>query len=1036
MRFRLLGPLEVIDDQGHPVAIGGLKPRTLLAVLLLHANQPVATDELMDALWGDSAPPSARQALHFFIHRLRRSLTGRGLGGPGGSGLLTSGAGYCLEVLPDELDSERFERALARAAALPGSQRELASKVLEEALAEWRGAALAELHDSPVAAAAATRLEEMRVAAQTDRVWIELALGRHGPLVAELEALVAAHPLRERLRAALVLALYRSGRQAEALQVCRAARATMVEELGIEPGPELQRLERDILNQAPSLDLDLVAAPVSAPAPAQLPVPPPDPGEARAPEVRKVVTVLVTTLREPAEAPVDPEDARSAAERLRARVTGIVERYGGIAQSTVGGIILAVFGARTAHDDDPERAVRAALELSALRGEGGPEIRVGVETGQALITFAAGRVDVAGQVVDRAAALADTAAAGEVLAGPAVERCTRRVIAYTDDGRALDPRSRTGAATPATTSTPLLEREYELAMLTGLLGRARRERQPQLVTLVGGPGMGKSRLIYELGQLVEADAELVTWRQGRSLPYGEGMTYWALAEIVKAHAGILETDAAAEAEAKLARAAEDAVGDPEEVAWVTTALRPLVNAGEQSAVPGEAYAAWIRFIAALAADRPLVLVFEDIQWADDGLLAFIDELVDRAGLVPLLVMCAARPELLDRLPGWSGGKRNATTISLTPLSPLGTNRLLTSLLDRAVLPAPTRASLVSNAGGNPLFVEEYVRMLRDQGALTGVPAQLPVPQSVQQLITARLDTLDPADRALLGDAAVVGETGWVGALTAISGRDRDDVVAWLQRLDRRDLLRHNRLSAVAGEVEYAFRHVLVRDVAYDQLPRAARAERHQRAATWIAGIGEGRAEDRAELLAYHWRRALELVRAARRPDGELASRARDALRKAGDRALALGAFPRAAEFYASALDLWPEGEPEHGELLLELGRVRFLGESGGEDLLERASAELVAAGRPARAAEAEAYLTALAWQHGRQGDRAAHRDRALALVEGEGPSRSKANVLISVASDMAMAGRPDALEVARAGLEVSRTLGWTPTRPGRSGASG
>jgi DNA-binding SARP family transcriptional activator len=1066
MEFRLLGPLEV-RHRGQTIAIGGPKVRALLAVLLLRANRPIGTEQLIEALWGERPTSSARQALHFVVHRLRRALAGRGLAGPGGSGLVTRDGGYELRVGPDELDVDRFERRVAKARdALDAGRREEASGLLAEALLAWHGNALADLLTVPFAQAAAAHLEEQRVAAQSERFQIELDLGHHAQLVPELEGLIRSNPLEERLWAALVLALYRSGRQAEALEACRTARTTLVEELGIEPGAQLQRLERAVLNHEPTLELPGPAAAPDARGPApgrSAPAPPPSAQAAvtdaiaRPMQERKVVTALVATWREEGPGHRDPEDVRVWHETALTRLTRIVERFGGTARAAVDGTVLAVFGVPTAGEDDPERAVRAGLELCAATrpahaGAGDHlDIRVGIETGQALIAHREdhGRApgaapdpavgDITGTVIDQAHVLATAAPGGAVMVGPGTERTTRRAIDYRPPGdatgpgwQALRPHSRTGAAAFPPRRVPLVEREFELSLLVNQLTRARREHEPQLVTVVGAPGIGKSRLVFELAQLVEAEAELVYWRQGRSLPHGQGITFWALGEIVKAHAGILETDPAGEAEAKLLRVAGDALGDGEEAAaWAIRHLRPLVQAGADAGGPAtnrrEAFAAWCCFLGALARQRTLVLVFEDLQWADDALLEFMDELIGQSAQVRLLIVCAARPELLERRPAWGGGKRNATTISLTPLSRTGTSKLLGALLDGDTLPWATQVALVANAGGNPLFVEEYVRMLRDQGLLPrqaepAEPPDLAVPESVQQLITARLDALDPADKALLADAAVVGEIGWIGALAAISGRERADIAAWLRRMEHRDLLRQTRVTSVAGETEYAFRHVLVRDVAYGQLPRTARAERHERAAAWIHTLGTDRSEDRAELLADHWSQALALTRAAGQPDGELVERARGALRESADRAMTLNAYPRAIRFYSEALELWPAGCPERGELLLELGRARVMADDTGGEELHAARDALLAAGRRARAAEAEMLLNVLAWRNGRAAERAVHRERALAMIEHEPPSPSKARVLAGIATELAFTDRSDALEIGRSALAMARSL--------------
>ena len=306
----------------------------------------------------------------------------------------------------------------------------------------------------------------------------------------------------------------------------------------------------------------------------------------------------------------------------------------------------------------------------------------------------------------------------------------------------------------------LVGRRREVDVLAGALARAREERAPQLVTIVGVPGIGKSRLVFELFHLVENDPDLVRWRHGRCLPYGEGITFWALGEMVKAEAGIAESAAAEEAESKLRTAVEDE--------WVRAHLRPLIGLGSDvSGDRREAFAAWRRFFEALAEEGPLVLVFEDLHWADEALLDFVDHLADWATGAPLLIVCTARPELLERRPHWGGGKPNALTISLSPLSDEETARLLGELLDRPLLEADAQAALLVRAGGNPLYAKQYARMLVERGD----GADLLLPETVQGLIAARLDGLSVEDKSLLQDAAVLGKTFAVGGLASVSGRD-------------------------------------------------------------------------------------------------------------------------------------------------------------------------------------------------------------------------------------------------------------------------
>ncbi|MDQ2981185.1 MAG: AAA family ATPase [Actinomycetota bacterium] len=752
-------------------------------------------------------------------------------------------------------------------------------------------------------------------------------------------------------------------------------------------------------------------------------------------EERKVVTCLFCDLvgfTSRAEA-MDPEDVRALLSPYHAHLRSELERFGGTVEKFIGDAVMALFGAPVAHEDDPERAVRAALAIRDwAREREDLQVRLGVTTGEALIRLDAqpGETTAAGDVVNTASRLQSGAPENGILVDETTYHATDQAIDYEQaepveaKGKAervpaweaLEARSRVGVEA-FETGAPLVGRRRELDVLLDAFTRARSENEPQCVTLVGVPGIGKSRLVYEFfRQGVQADSELIYWRHGRCPPYGDGVTYWAVAEMVKAQAGILETDAAEEAGAKLARAVEAAVGD--EARWVLANLRPLVGLGEADEVSqdrqNEAFAAWRRFFEGLAEARPLVLVFEDLHWADEGLLDFVDHLVEWASGVPLLVVCTARPELLDRRPGWGGGKLNVTTLRVAALSDDDAAQLVADLIGRAVLPAETQAALLMHAGGNPLYAEQYARMLAERDSVE----DLPLPENVQGLIAARLDLLSPEEKALLQDAAVIGRTFWPAALRAIGTGDSVDRT--LHALERKEFVRRERRSAVGGEAEYAFRHVLVRDVAYGQIPRAERAEKHRRTAEWIESLG--RAEDHAEMLAHHYFSALELARAAGLEDDLLVERARGALREAGARATALNAFGQAARFYERALELAPD-ESERAELLFRQGRAQYLavGE-GGREPLERAL-EALRRGDRTSAAEAESILAELDFQQGRHDLARERHERARRLVDDAPPSRAKGFVFAQYARFLMTAGDEEAIAVGREALEIAKTLG-------------
>ncbi len=594
-------------------------------------------------------------------------------------------------------------------------------------------------------------------------------------------------------------------------------------------------------------------------------------------EERKVVTVLFCDLvgfTAKAEQ-LDPEEVRAVLRPYHDRVRAELERYGGTVEKFIGDAVMALFGAPTTHEDDPERAVRAALAIRDFAVEEGLELRVGVTTGEALVSLGAsaseGEGMASGDVVNTAARLQSAAPVNGILADETTYRSTRQAIEYggapaVDAKGKAEPisvweataaRSRFGVDVAHHPRAELVGREQELGFLRDAFLRARTTCTPQLVTLIAVPGMGKSRLVYELfSQVVQPDPELITWRQGRCLAYGDGVAFWALAEVVKAQAGILEQDAEADAAEKLHARSKTQFRRAATARWVESHLRPLVGLEAETGLGGdrrgEAFAAWRRFLEALAEQRPLVLVLEDLHWADDGLLDFVDELVDWLSGVPLLVVCSARPELLERRPGWGGGKLNASTIGLSPLSPEQTAVLISHILERSLLPAEIQQALLERAEGNPLYAEQFAQLYLERGSAD----DLPLPETLQGIVAARLDGLSAEEKAVLHDASVVGKVFWTGALR----RDEPAAATLLHSLERKGFLTRQRRSSVESEGEWAFAHMLLRDVAYGQIPRADRAHKHRETAEWIESLG--RSEDHAELLAFHWSSALELARAA------------------------------------------------------------------------------------------------------------------------------------------------------------------------------
>jgi class 3 adenylate cyclase/tetratricopeptide (TPR) repeat protein len=753
---------------------------------------------------------------------------------------------------------------------------------------------------------------------------------------------------------------------------------------------------------------------------------------------RKVVTVVFCDLvgfTARAES-MDPEDVEALLVPYHERLRDELERRGGTVEKFIGDAVMALFGAPTAHEDDPERAVRACLAIRDWAiAEEGVQVRIAAATGEALIRLdarpEAGEGMASGDVVNTAARLQSAAPVNGVI----VDETTYRAARHTIDYRQAEPVEAKGKAEPiviweavearARFGTEVLDhvagelvgREREIDALWAAFDRVRDERSPQLVTLVGVPGIGKSRLLYELSRRVDAEPELTTWRQGRCLAYGDGITFWALAEIIKAQAGINEADDDTSATEKLRRAAEEIV-DPADADWVAARLRPLAGLEDESELGGgrgtEAFAAWRRFFEELAAVRPLILVFEDLQWADEGLLDFVDQLVDWVTDVPMLVVCTARPELLARRPNWAGGKLNASTIALEPLSEVETARLMAALLDRSVLPADVQQTLLERAGGNPLYAEQFAQLYVERGSAE----DLPLPETLQGIISARLDGLPVEEKAFLHAGAVVGKVFWTGGL----GDDAVETEPIVHSLARKGFLRRQRRSSVPGEVELSFAHALVRDVAYGQMPRAERASRHRAVAEWLESLG--RSEDHAEMLAYHWRSALELAGASGEDTTDLAERTRLALVEAGDRAFGLNAFGAAATYYTDALGLWPVDAAGRAALLFRRGHAfHVLGDEQQEAALEEARDALLEIGDAETAGQAEAFLSRTAWYRGHGEAARLHIERAQELVADAGPRPAKARVLCLLARLRMLSGEPDdAIEIATEALGLADTL--------------
>jgi class 3 adenylate cyclase/tetratricopeptide (TPR) repeat protein len=674
-------------------------------------------------------------------------------------------------------------------------------------------------------------------------------------------------------------------------------------------------------------------------------------------EERKVVTTLFCDLvgfTQMSEA-ADPEDVDALLRSFGMLARRVIESYGGVVEKFIGDAVVGVFGVPAAREDDPERAVRAGLRLLEGMGElpepgGAPNrARVGVNTGRVLVRKdvdpASGQGFLVGDAVNTAARLQTAAPPMGVVVGDATHALTAGRFEYESLGAlelkgraapmpawlALRSITRTGLQFDSAPAAEFVGRDAELDTLTGLLEGVRDHREPSFALLVGEAGMGKSRLVFELARFVDQWSELVTWRQGTCPPYGDVAPFSALGQIVKAHAGILESDEMPAVEAKL----EEMLSEVPDREWLGSRLRPLLGLDGPPGSPEENAAAWRRFLEGMAAERPAVLVFEDLHWADPSLLAFLRDLVKETTRVPLLVVGTARPELFEQHPDLLAAHGRVVRIDVRSLADDAARELAERLLHAAGVPGEVHGQVILRGGGNPLYIEGLVRYLADRRerapgaeALSAAARDM-LPDSLQALIAARLDVLPPDRKALLGDAAVVGQEFWSGALARVAARPSEEVEASLDDLAERDLVRPVRASAVEGERQFAFGHALTRDVAYQQLPRAARARKHAAVADWIERDLGGRVQDLADVLAHHRVTSLELARAtgdARLADQQLEPAIR-ALALAGDRSLPLDVVAAEAR-YARAAALAESG-PERprvlarwGEALMESGRFR------------------------------------------------------------------------------------------------------------------
>ena len=915
MEFRVLGPVEV-EKAGCVLVLGGPKPRALLAILLLQRGEVVRAERLVELLYDGLPPEKASKSVQAHVSRLRKAL--------GDGRLRTAGGGYALDVSPDELDLGRFEQLVERGrAALAASEPEPAATSLREALALWRGPPYADFRYHDFAQVEIARLEERRLAVLEDRVEADLALGRHADLVSELEALVREHPLRERARAQFMLALYRSRRQAEALAAYQDARRALTEELGIEPSAELRELQQAILEQSATLDLGRGQEPERTPrlsagegSRSQEPR-----NERRERPARKTVTVVHVRLTPTSTSgdKLDPEVLRRVLGRALGEITAAVESHEGTLAVVATDSVTAVFGMPTVHEDDASRAMRAAEEIHRrlvevarkLEGESNSvATRIGVSTGEVMTgEWPGSPFGVTGAPLTTAAALAQSAEPATLVADDAT---LRAASSRREDGRFI---------------SPMVGRTRERRRLNDVFEQAVSDRSCQLFTILGVAGVGKSRLVREFLQDIEQHAFVA---RGRCLPYGDGITFWPLVEAIKELIGADSTPEVSQADIAAL------IDGADEASLVAQRVSEAIGLVETTGGIEEGFDAVRTFLEALAARRPLVVVFDDVHWGEPTFHDLIEYLADWSRGAPIFLLCLARPELLDVRAAWGGGKLNATSVLLEPLSDSECTELLANLVGEAELAEEVEARIAAAAEGNPLYVEEMLSMLIDEGVLVRddrrwVTARaltaVPVPPTIQALLAARLDQMGMEERSAVEAAAVEGKVFHESSVIKLA--PRVDAPAALASLVRKEVVRPDR-AVFAGERAFRFRHLLIRDAAYDSIPKEMRAVLHEQHVEWLEEMMGARTVEFDEIVGYHLEQAVRYRAELGHHDHAtraLSRRAAELLGSAGRRAFARSDAPAGLKLISRAVALLSPEDSLRVELIPNVRVVQ-----GMEDL--------------------------------------------------------------------------------------------------------
>jgi class 3 adenylate cyclase/tetratricopeptide (TPR) repeat protein len=790
---------------------------------------------------------------------------------------------------------------------------------------------------------------------------------------------------------------------------------------------------------------DECGAALSEPARVAEPVPA---AELRVVSVLFVDLVGYTTLSESR----DAEDVRELLSRYFDTARTIIGRYGGIVEKFIGDAVMAVWGTPVAREDDAERAVRAGLELVDAVGAlgeavGAPDLRAraGAVTGQVASVAHPGEGLVVGDRVNTASRVQSTAEPGSVFVDEVTRQASSAAIAYADAGehtvkgkaeplrlwRALRVVAGSGGSRREQgLQAPFLGRDPELRLLKELFHTAVDRRQPRLITVTGPAGVGKSRLREEFLHYVDGLLDTVLWHSGRCLSYGDGVAYWALAEMVRQRLAIEEDAPPETAERKLVLGLERWITEPADRAFLAPRLGALIGTAEPAADRHELFAAWRLFFERLAEQSPVVLAFEDVQWADDGLLDFADHLIEWSAGKPIVVLALARPELIDRRAAWAGGRPGVTPVYLDPLPDAVTGELLDAMVTG--LPAPVRGRIVAQAEGIALYALETVRALADRGVLAeadgrlavrgDIGEDLAVPASLSSLLTARLDNLAPEERALAKDLAVMGGTFPRGSVSPVSGLPEDRIDALLAALVRKQVLavRTDPLSPDSGQ--YGFAQTLLRTVAYDMLSRRERKERHVAVARHLRHTFANDGEEVAEVVAAH---LLDAYRAAGgdADADELRREALEALRRGARRAAGVGAPEKAERAYMTAVEL--AGDIAERAQLLELAG-RTASASGRYEVslghLEAARELVASLGDDRGAARLIAAIARELGRLGRTGE-SAERTREALASPGAADDEVRAELETELGVALIFAGRPAEAEPAlQTAIELAQAL--------------